>query len=103
MILMSSGKPRAVSAETLKAEVDALLARTKAAVAKRRPVAKPRAAKPAARPAAAKLASKATAAPKPVAKQKPKTRGGRLIQAEREVEASKPRDRRLCWRDMSTT
>jgi F0F1-type ATP synthase membrane subunit b/b' len=95
MILMSSGKPRAVLAKTLKADVDALLARTKAAVAKLKTKAK-------AGVAPAKAAAKPAVkdAPKTVAK--PKTRGGRLIQAEREVQAAKPHDPRCVYRDMST-
>jgi hypothetical protein len=94
MILMSSGKPRAVSAKTLKAEVDALLARTKAAVAKRKPKARVSVAKPAPKPALKAVA-------KPAAKPKPASRSARLRQAESEVKAAKPRDRRLCWNDMT--
>jgi hypothetical protein len=98
MILMSSGKPRGVSAKALKAEVDALLAKTKAAVAKRKTVAKPKA-------SAAKPAAKASVAAKPVAAEpapapKPKSRGGRLIQMERELAAAKPVDHRCVYRGM---
>jgi hypothetical protein len=52
---------------------------------------------------AAKMATKPPAAhaPQPVAAPKPKSRGGRLIQMEREVAAAKPRDKRLLWSDMS--
>jgi hypothetical protein len=48
-------------------------------------------------PAVAKPTAK-TAAAKP----KPVSRGARLRQAESEVQAAKPRDRRLCWSDMQT-
>jgi hypothetical protein len=94
MILMSSGNPRAISAKTLKAEVDALLAKTASAV-------KAKKAKPAAKAkAAAKPAAKASVAAKPVAA-KPKTRGGRLIEAEASVKAARPKDARLVWKGMS--
>jgi hypothetical protein len=33
---------------------------------------------------------------------KPKTRAGKLIEAEREVKSAKPNDPRLCWSDMTT-
>jgi len=101
MILMSSGKARSVSAKKLKAEVDALLSQTKAAMAKRKkPAAKPKAAP---MPKPAKPAAPAPKpAPKPVAKAKPMSRGARLRQAEAQVKSAKPRDRRLCWSDMKT-
>ena len=97
MILLKKDKFKNVSRTELRAEVDALLAQTKAAVAKRGPVAKARAvAKPIAR-----VAPKAVA--KPVApKAKPMSRGARLRQAETEVTASKPRDSRCVWRGMKT-
>jgi hypothetical protein len=44
--------------------------------------------------AAAKPAAKATA------KTKPRSRSGRLIEAEAEVKAAKPKDPRKVWRDM---
>jgi hypothetical protein len=96
MILMSSGKARAVSAKALKAEVDALLAKTASAV-------KAKKAKPTAK---AKPAAKASVAAKPVAAKpapapKPKTRGGRLIEAEASVKAARPKDARLVWKGMS--
>jgi hypothetical protein len=100
MILMSSGKPRGVSAKALKAEVDALLAKTASAVKakKAKPTAK---AKPATKPAAkASVAAKPVAA-KPAPAPKPKTRGGRLIEAEASVKAARPKDARLVWKGMS--
>ena len=47
-----------------------------------------------------KLAAAKPAA-KPVAK--PKSRGGRLIEAEREIKTAKPRNAKCVWRDMSTS
>jgi hypothetical protein len=94
MILMSSGNPRAISAKTLKVEVDALLAKTASA-------AKAKKAKPTAKPAAkASIAAKPVAA-KPAPAPKPKTRGGRLIEAEASVKAARPKDARLVWKGMS--
>jgi hypothetical protein len=101
MIIVREGKPKNVAA--LKADGEALLApikrkpaakqHVKAAVARAKAVSAK--VKPAAKAVDAKPAAPA---PKP----KPKTRGGRLVQAEREVQAAKPRDRRLCWSDMRT-
>ena len=102
MILLKKDKFKNVSRTELRAEVDALLAQAKAAVAKRRPVAKklPVAAKPKAAPMPkpAKPAAPKPAAPAP----KPASRSARLRQHESEVAASKPRDKRLVWRGMST-
>jgi hypothetical protein len=47
-----------------------------------------------------KLAAAKPAA-KPVAAAKPKSRGGRLIEAERQVKAARPKDARLVWKDMT--
>ena len=100
MILMSSGKPRGVSAKALKAEVDALLAKTASAVKakKAKPTAK---AKPAAKPAAKPVAAKPIAAKPAAAKPKPMSRAARLHAAESEVKAARPKDARLVWKGMS--
>jgi hypothetical protein len=62
-----------------------------------------RAAKPSAKSAAASNARAAAAAAiKIVANlDKPKSRGGRLVEAERSVKAARSKDARLVWRDMS--
>jgi hypothetical protein len=62
-----------------------------------------RAAKPSAKSAAASNARAAAAAAiKIVANlDKPKSRGGRLVEAEAQVKAARPKDARLVWRDMT--
>jgi hypothetical protein len=94
MATMRDGK--LVSRKELRAEVDALLTRTKAAVAKRKPKASVSVAKPAPKPAPSAVAKPAAPAPKPT------SRSARLRDAEGQVKAAKPRDHRLCWSDMST-
>jgi hypothetical protein len=101
MLLMSQDKFVATSRSKLVADVEALL-RPMTAAAKRRPIAKklPVAAKPKAAPMPkpAKPEAPKPAAPAP----KPKSRGVRLIEAERQVKAARPKDARLVWKNMTT-